>query len=177
MIEEIKSYHRDIDIAKAAIMDSLLYPNEEVLYDLYAVPSHNHQAFYAIIYRKDNHFEMVYAKTEIYSVKYEEPIRMYTFYDADKASAQPNLDGRIIVGIARLDGEFINNLMDAVSNVRETHNNDNGFVLDCVFQAIRRFHNSEIDKEIIYHDDIVSDNPGVKEFLDNMYLYIENMIS
>ena len=178
--EELNLYYRDIEIAQTAIRDSLLYPNGEILYDLYAIPSHNHQAFYAIIYRKDSHFEIVYAKTEIHSTKFEEPVRMYTFHTAKKASTKSHSDGRIIVGLAKPDDEFIKMLMDTVSSVREICKNDKGIVLDGVLQAIRVFENGEIDKEIIYHDKddiLLSDDPTSKDFLDNMYLYVERMIT
>lgn len=53
-------------------------------------------------------------------------------------------------------------------------------MLDGVLQAIRVFENGEIDKEIIYHDKddiLLSDDPTSKAFLDNMYLYVERMVT
>lgn len=178
--EEIQSYYIDIEIACAAIKEALLYPDREILFDLYAIPSHNHQAFYTIIYEKDNYYEMVYAKTEIYTVKYEVPIKMYPFSDAKNAAKQPHSDGRIIVGIAIPDEEFIKSLMEMVSSVEGINPDKKGLVLDGVFQAIRVFDKGKIDKEIIYHDSdniLLSDNADSRDFLDNMYLYVEKMIS
>ena len=177
---EFYAYHNDIDIAQAAIKDSLLYPEGEILCDLYAIPSHNHQTFYAIVYRKDDDYEMVYAKTEIYTVKYEVPIKMYPFSDAKNAAKQPHSDGRIIVGIAIPDEEFIKLLMEMVSSVEGINPDKKGLVLDGVFQAIRVFDKAKIDKEIIYHDSdniLLSDNDDSRDFLDNMYLYVEKIIS
>lgn len=178
--ERIKSYYRDVEIARETMREALLYPESNIIFDLYAIPSHNHQAFYAIIYGVDNDYKMVYAKPVIYSSKYDEPIKMYTFLDAKEASAQPHSDGRIIVGLAALENEFVKNLRDVASNVREVNRWDKGYVLDGVFQAIRFFDNNQIKKEIIYDelDEIMMSNDiDSREFLNGLYLYVEKLIS
>ena len=47
--ERYNEYLYDINIAATAIKNALLYPTGKILYDLYAIPSHNHQAYYALV--------------------------------------------------------------------------------------------------------------------------------
>ena len=70
--EDYKEYLEDIDIAISAMKESLLYPAEDILFDLYAIPSHNHQAYYAVVVEKNGAYEMVYAKTEISYIELDE---------------------------------------------------------------------------------------------------------
>ncbi len=172
-------YKEDIQIAIEAIKDSLLYPDSEIIYDLYAIPSHNHQAFYAAIYKNKNEYEMVYARSEIYNMVFDKPIRMYPFTSAIKAKSKSNYDGRIIIGISKLSNDFAKNISDVAAKVPEGCYNNELLTLDGVFQVIRVFTDG-ITKEIIYTDadriPNIDDFPDMKDFLNDMYLFVEEMI-
>ena len=63
-----KKYHTyldDIEIARKEIADVKLFPTGNLICDLYALPSHDFQAYYAMVYEHDGHQEMVYARTEL----------------------------------------------------------------------------------------------------------------
>ncbi len=174
-------YKEDIQIAIAAMKESLLYPDSEIIYDLYAIPSHNQQSFYAVIYRKNDEYEMVYAKTAIYHMLFDEPIRMYPFSDAQNAKSKANCDGRIIVGISKLDDSFVDRLSDVIVTVPAGYYYDNElFMLDGVFQVVRSFSDGAA-KEIIYENTgripSIDDQPEIKDFLENMYLFVGKIIS
>ena len=87
-------------------------------------------AYYAMIYKQGAGFEMVYARTEIYTIHFEEPIRMYDFGSAEEAKRKPNEDGRIIVGIAKPGNEFVEMLEKIFAGVPtgEYYPSDNCFV-------------------------------------------------
>ena len=101
--ERYNEYLYDINIAATAIKNALLYPTGKILYDLYAIPSHNHQAYYALVVEKENSYELVYAKTEIKYQCIDEVVRMYSFADAKEADSTSNAVGKIIIGITPLN--------------------------------------------------------------------------
>lgn len=177
-----QEYLDDIKIAIKAIKDSLLYPREEILYDLYAIPSGNHMAYYAMIYKQGAGFEMVYARTEIYTIHFEEPIQMYDFGSAEEAKRKPNEDGRIIVGIAKPGNEFVEMLEKIFAGVPtgEYYPSDNCFVLDGCFQALRAYDGTGEAREIIYNttDDmpIKEGFEELRERLKELYLEVEGII-
>ena len=45
----LRDYLNDIEIARTAIYESKLFPKGQIVMDLYAIPSHNHQAYYAVM--------------------------------------------------------------------------------------------------------------------------------
>ena len=77
--ERYIEYLEDVEIARCAITDALLFPSERIFCDLYSIPSHNHQAYYAVIYNANGKYEMTYARTEIYTRHFYEPIKIYPF--------------------------------------------------------------------------------------------------
>ena len=76
------AYLQDVEIAKKEIKDMKLYPKKGILGELYALPSHNFQTYYAIIYEDEGKMKMVYAKSQIQVWHFSEPINMYTFKEA-----------------------------------------------------------------------------------------------
>ena len=180
--EDYKEYIEDIDIAISAMKESLLYPAEDILFDLYAIPSHNHQAYYAVVVEKDGAYEMVYAKTEISYIELDEVVRMYTFADAKSADTSSGKVGKIIIGIAILNADFVELLKDigeAVPDGRYFY--ENLFMLDGVFQVIRVFNAGKPEKEIVYENTEGFTLPADKEYLrdelENLYLTVEKIIS
>jgi hypothetical protein len=177
-----QEYLPDIEIAKTAIKEELLYPTGDILYDLYAIPSHNHQAYYAIVFEEDGKYKMVYAKTEIHDILSEEPIKMYTFEDATTAKSKPNSDGRIIIGMALPGKGFVDTLRDISINVSAGKKAiKDGVTIDGVFQVIRAFKGTETVKEIVYEDvetiSVLKNDRDYKAILENMYLTVEKIIS
>lgn len=177
-----EEYLKDVEIARSAIVDALLFPTGNILYDIYAIPSHNHQAFYALVYEENGRYEMVYARTEIYDYHIPEPIKMYTFLDARTAEKHPASDGRIIIGTKRLKEDFMRTLADIAENIPAgKYFGEQLIVLDGTFQAIRVFHKNFDIKEIVYRGaegiSIHRDKAYLIELLNNMYLTVENIIA
>ncbi len=178
---EYDEYIEGVRIAEEEMKKQLLYPKEKVLYDLYAIPSHNHQAFYAVIVEKNDTFEMIYARTEIYVIDFEEPIKMYTFQDAKEANDKSNKDGRIIIGIAKVPDEFVEKMKKIDTNVSSgvyCYSERGYAVLDGCFQVIRFFDNSRINKEIVY-DEVarIKTSDDIKEIMENIYIDVEKIIT
>ena len=180
--ERYFEYLEDVEIARSAIADALLFPSESILCDLYAVPSHNHQAYYAVIYKSNKKYEMTYARTEIYTRHFSEPIKMYPFSDAKAAEKHAASDGRIIVGKKTVKMDLMHILDDIFISVPEgLHLGRHLISIDGVFQAIRSFDNNNVAKEIIFRDakeiPISPEKTYLIEILNGLYLTIENIIA
>lgn len=181
-LEQYEEYINDVDIATAAIKEALLYPTEELMFDLYAIPSHNHQAYYAIVVEKNEQYELIYAKTEISYSFFEETVRMYTFADTKEADASSNSVGKIIIGISQINSDFVNMLKKIVSSVPSgKYFYKDTFCLDGVFQSIRSFNLGAPIKEIAYEctQDIplAPEKEELRSVLDNLYLEVEKIIN
>ena len=111
--EEYQTYLEDVRIAISELTNMKLYPVEgNIVCDLYAIPSHNFQSYYAIVFEKNGRYEMLYAKPQLYEPVLQEYIKMYRFKDAKKVENSPARDGKIIMGIKNLSEEFVNEIKD-----------------------------------------------------------------
>ena len=181
-MDRYREYLQDVEIARSVIEDEFLLPStSDILYDLYAVPSHNHQAYYAMIFERYENYQMVYARTEIYTCHFPEPIRMYPFSDAVEADKHDDSVGRIIMGITTIGTDLIRTLDDIKSLVVPTQFiQQNLIVIDGVFQAIRIFDHGTISKEVVFRDAISiplsSENSYIIDNMNELYLTIEDII-
>ena len=179
--KDYRAYKEDVDIAIAELTKMKLYPIDgTIICDLYAIPSHNRQSYYAIIYEKDGRFDMVYAKPQFYEPTVQEYIKMYRFKDAKEVENHPVKDGKIIIGIKHLPDEFVSMIKDIVSNLPTLRHKDEGFVLDGYLQAIRIYKNKDVCDEVVFKcvDELVL--PEGKEYLsgvlDELYIRIGELI-
>lgn len=180
--ERYLEYLEDVEIARCAITDALLFPSERILCDLYSIPSHNHQAYYAVIYNANGKYEMTYARTEIYTRHFSEPIKMYPFSDAKAAEKHAASDGRIIIGKKFMKADLMRVLDDIFTSVPEgLHLGRHLISIDGVFQAMRLFENNNVTKEIIYRDakeiPLSPEKTYLIDIMNDLYLTIENIIT
>lgn len=184
--EQYAEYLQDIEIANKAMEEALLnIPDSDVLYDIYAIPSHNHQAFYAKVYAQDDKYNVLYAKPIFQRVTYDEDIFMYPFRDVVEAQKSINgvLDGRIVCGIKTIEKDFARKLSVSFGFLPKKHILDEqNFILDGVFHAIRVFENGTVQKEVVYHDEndipfvMNGDETELKWFYGSLYFMIEQII-
>ena len=179
--ERYQEYLQDIEIARKELRNMKLFPQEGVLCDLYAIPSHNYQAYYVMIYAEQDKLNMVYAKPQIYTVLFEEPIKMYPFQYAKEAKKHPSVDGHIVMGIEKLSSEFTDKIYDIVSHIPKEHIlEENAIWIDGVFQAIRVFEGENVTNQVVYKSARKIDLPKSKEYLrnvlDDFYLEVGKMI-
>ena len=179
--KQYKEYLKDVEIARQAIKESLLYPKGEILYDMYAIPSHNYPAYYLMIYKKGTVFECVYARTEIHIHQIPGAIKMYRFSEAKEAERHPAKIGKIIVGFGSVPDDLISRLEFIQDNFPEGYfYGKSGITIDGNFQAIRVFNKGIEETEFIYNDirdnEFPEENKHLKELLNNMYLYIAETV-
>ena len=180
--EEYQEYLEDVDIAISELTSMKLYPVEgKIICDLYAIPSHNFQSYYAIIFERENKYSMLYAKPQFYEPEVQEFIKMYRFRDAKDAENHPAKDGKIILGLKQLPDDFVNVIRDIVDHFPTVKNVDaGGITIDGYFQAIRRYNNNTVVDELVFDnvDSLVVPNGKeyLSEILDELYIRIGEII-
>ena len=180
--EEYREYLEDVSIAVSELTNMKLYPVEgNIVCDLYAVPSHNYQSYYAIVYEKDGRYEMLYAKPQFYDPVVQEYIKMYRFKDAKEVEDHPVKSGKVIMGIKHLPKEFANEIKAIVDNFPIVKKPKKSFIMiDGYFQVIRKYKNDAVIDEIVFGDaeDLVF--PAKKEYLseilDGLYVKVGRII-
>lgn len=180
--ERYCEYLSDVDIAQEEIKKMLLWPKEEIICDFYAIPSHNYQTFYMAVYKDKDDWEMVYAKPQIYTYRYLEPIRMHSFVDVKETDNHSSEEGRFIMGIKKIPGELKNIIVDVINCLPEKHLGDeNILTIDGVFQAVRVFEGSEVVKEVFYNFSssipLKSESTQMRDILDDLYLTLGDFIT
>lgn len=110
--EQYLKYMEDVRIANDALEElKLEAPSASVVCDLYATPSHNHQAYYAKILKEKECYYILCARTEIdFSEQYI--ILMYPFRDAQKAKNKSK--GRFFCGMKALKDGWVRHLLDGL---------------------------------------------------------------
>ncbi len=180
--EEHREYLEDVDIAISELTNMKLYPVEgNIICDLYAIPSHNFQSYYAIVYEQNGKYEMLYAKPQIYDIKLHEYIKMYRFKDAKEAKDHPGTDGKIVLGIKHLSDDFASTIIDLVQNfptIREKEKT--GISLDGYYQVIRLYMENNVAAEVAFDDIEVFAFPSGKTYLskvlDDLYITVGEII-
>ncbi len=175
--KKYRKYLENVKIAVSELTNMKLCPVEgKIVCDLYAIPSHNFQSYYAIVYEKAGRYEMLYAKPQIYDPVVQEYIKMYGFKDAKEAENHPAKAGKIIMGIKQLSEEFVNELKDIADNLPFEKKSEGDYLtLDGYFQVIRIYKNNAVSGELVFNDveDLVF--PDKKDYLSKILdeLYIE----
>lgn len=179
--ERYSEYLEDIEIAQKEIKDVKLYPTDDILCDLYALPSPDFQSYYAMIYEHAGKFEMVYAKPQIDTVTSPEPIKTCRFSTCGEAEIHIGFHGRIVIGIKRLSEDFIDlikDMIDAIPN--EYILEENRIIIDGDIQGIRAYDGNQVVKKILYSDaerlSLSSEKEDMTSELNNLYRTVGQMI-
>ena len=166
---ELKNLHLDYEGDRA----------QELLYELYCIPSHNEYAYYVQVYRKQDLFYLSYARTEIEDLFNGGMIHMYTFKDTKKANMHDRYKGRIVCGYKKVEASFVNYLAALFIQIPEGSNwiKKDGIWLDGNFQMIRVYSAGEMLKEIAFHNDLkLITDVDVREKLSMLNQFIEKEI-
>lgn len=152
--EKYKACIDDIEVAKTEIKNMKLYP-EDVVADFYCIPSHNHQAYYAMLSCTDDNYRLTYIKTQVYFPGHKNPIKMYPFALCKKAEKHPGKQGQFMIGVKKVAESEVAVLMDMLGDLPMTHIfQEDGLYLDGVVQGIRAFGDNPkaVSKEVFYRD-------------------------
>ena len=168
--EDYQEYLEDVDIAIAELKSMKFYPVEgTIICDLYAIPSHNYQSYYAVIFESNGRYDMLYAKPQLFDPIVPGPIKMYRFKKAKEAENHTVKNGKIIMGMKHLSDEFVSTIKDILGAFPSVKSIDtDGYMLDGYFQAIRVYKNNTIDGEVVFCRIESLLLPKGKEYLSNV---------
>lgn len=175
-------YLSDIDYALIALEESLLLKaikETDLICDVYAIPSHNHQAFYLQVYDVGEFFTLIFAKTYIID-RWGLDCVMYRFVDAVEANKHPGFQGHVYCGIKHLPktNDTIKQLIECLPQ-RNEFADESALHIDGVATIIRNYcSRSPINLAYYNSNDIKINNITHEQrlFLDDLYLHIERII-
>lgn len=178
-----QEYLEDVSIAISELTKMKLYPVEgNIVCDLYAIPSHNYPTYYAIIYEKNDGYEMLYAKPQSYEPITHGVIKMYTFKNAKKVENHPVKDGKIIMGIKHLSKDFVDEIKEIVENfpTLKSTKGSLGSMIDGYFQVIRIYKNNTVTDKLMFNDakELVfsTKKDHLSGVLDELYIKVGKII-
>ena len=108
----------DISYANQAIKEAgfgTLLPDEELLCEIYRLPSHNNSTIYARIHDGKQGVRIEYARPEINKLGIT--IRMYCFKKAISANTRNSEQGRIICGMQYISSPSANSIRRIISMI------------------------------------------------------------
>lgn len=177
----MQRYLDDIALAQLAIEQYKLneiVADRPLICELYSIPAHQHQSFYLQIFGGE-HYTILYAKP--YIQKYNgQAIAMYLFADALEANLHPAHKGGIYCGIKHLPAkdQFVEMLLTCLPRADEEAGLDR-FVIDGVTTIV--INHTEggsctLAFKLVEAIAVNQYTTEQKNFLDNLYLYVEGII-
>lgn len=183
--ERYEEYLQDIELANKALSEAVLnVADEDLICDIYAMPSGNHQTYYGKIYCLGERYSLVYAKPILnHPVYYPEEVYMYLFKDAIAVNKKDGRQmGEIVCGITYLEEGFVRNLYSKLKALPDKFVlEEDALVLDGVMHGIRVYENGHINKEVVYKDSRYIPYKGgntaeLQWYYSAFYLMIEQII-
>lgn len=178
---EVQRYLDDIALAQLAIEQYKLNEivgDRPLLCELYSIPAHQHQSFYLQIYGGEI-CTILYAKPYIQQYN-GQAIAMYLFEDAIEANRHPAHKGGIYCGIKHLPhtDQFMEMLLTCLPQ-KDEKAGMNRFVIDGVTTIVTNHTGNEPHTLAYKMVEAITENhynAEQKDFLDNLYLYVEGVI-
>jgi len=157
--DDRKNVQADIQIGREELkklqFDYECDGSQELIYELYCIPSDNEQAYYVQIFKKDETYYISYVKSVIEDLVIGETIYMYTLQDAVEANDKNRYYGKLVCGYKKVSKEFIDYINELSAHIPAgTHwEEDTGICLDGTFQVIRVYSDKGMEKEIAFHNE------------------------
>lgn len=148
-------YIVDVQTAENELLQkSFIVKHNKPVIDVYSLPAHHHQTFFAKIVMDHEIYKLVYAKPLQNSVWFSDLQYMYTFEEADRFRDDPKRKGRIICGMKILNKLHADGILDLVGRI--SSNQPTSAVVpsdDAYFTAIRVYDdNKRVLREFLYTD-------------------------
>jgi len=131
----------EIQIARDELVSAKLFSKNKIITEMFFCPSHTYQTYYSVVYSEKDIMKMVYAKTLIYTIGCDEPIKSCAFSKCKLANSSSDSKGTIVMGSKLIRKDMRNALEEIIENM-------NGFSYECqenmidgVDLAIRVFDN------------------------------------
>lgn len=181
--DDRKNVQADIQIGRDELiklkLDYSCDDNQKLVYELYCIPSHNEQAYYAQIFKKDSVYYISYVKSVIEDCVIGGTIYMYTLREAVKANDKNRSYGKLVCGYKKVADDNIEYLKGLFDHIPEGFhwNEDSGICIDGIFQVIRVYSDGKMLKELAFHIETESiTDVEVREKLGTLNRFIEKEI-
>ncbi len=154
---------------------------QTVLGDIYVLPPHRHQTFYAKLVG-GRILKIIFVKAIQNSVWFSDPVYDYSISEAKRFENHPKRRGRLICRAELIDRRFITAVNDAIGLLAEQQSEDAVIHTEnAALIVIRLFAKGEVTRCISYSDAsrlAFNDGktPEVVEFLNNLWFEIEKKI-
>ncbi len=153
-----------------------------VLGDIYVLPSHHHQTFYAKLIT-GRFFKIISVKPLQNSVWFSETVYDYSISEAKRFEDHPKRRGRLICRAGLIDKRFIAKVNDAIGLLAEQQSEAAVIPSEnAALTVIRLFDKGEVTRRICYTDasklvyNNGEENPEAVDFLNNLYLEVEKIV-
>ncbi|MBQ7522715.1 MAG: hypothetical protein IJU14_07555 [Clostridia bacterium] len=143
---------------KKTYHDKIIDDFENLIADLYYLPSHNRQTIYVRIYPVKSWYKLLYAKPRIYNFLVNQEIYMYRFSNTLKTE-----NAKIICGYKNLRKELFDNIAKEENLLLLEKSR---FFIDEERLIIRYFHNKEIYRQIVVDD--IENHKAIKTFMEEI---------
>lgn len=159
-------------------MFSSIVRGYQLVCDVYCIPSNNHQTFFFKLYRNEDEYIALYAKTLLIGLLGSHN-HMCKFKKCIKAQNNSQV-GKIICGTRRIskNDAIIRELMECLPTKNEWHKQV--ITIDGEYTVIRN-HLQEQTKTLSYgsNPNFLENNysESQKEFLENLYMRVEDIIA
>jgi len=154
---------------------------QNVLGDIYVLPSHHHQTFFAKLVT-GRFIKIIFVKAIQNSVWFSDPVFDYSISEAKRFEDHPKRRGRLICRAELIDRRFITAVNDAIGLLAEQQPEDAVIPSeDAALTVIRLFDKGEVTRRICYTDASKlafkdGRTPEAVDFLNNIWLETEKKI-
>lgn len=178
------AYLRDIEVAEAELTHKNFHTEYgSVLCDIYSLPAHNHQTFFARIVAERGFYKLIFAKPMQNSIWFHDPIYMYTFDEAKRFEEHPMRQGRIICRARLINKTLADSIILTICKLAESQPEETVVPsAEAVFTAIRTYEGGCPRRGVFYTNaerliftDCADHFEDVK-MLSELYLTIEKLI-
>ncbi len=177
-----KLYKEDVTTAENELALKHFEINPDaVLGDIYVLPSHHHQTFYAKVVA-GQFFKIVFVKALQNSMWFSETVCDYSISEAKRFEGHPNRHGRLICRAELIDKSFVTEVNSTFDILAEQQSEDAVVLSDnATLTAIRLFDKGKVTRHICFTDASRlafkgSKTPEAVDFLNNLWLTVEEKV-
>lgn len=175
-------YKRDAQIAVSEIDAAFKFDPKNIMYEVYSLPSHNHQTFFCRVVNENGFIKLIYAKAMQNSIWFSDPIYMYRFEEAKLFIDHPIRHGRIFCGKKIVNRGMTDRLLGIMKELSDEQPDDLVTpTVDADLTAITVYENGNVTRELCYtsaekiafKSEISAEDIG---YLNELHLKIEEII-
>lgn len=177
-------YRKEIIVAeKELALKNFDINPQNLIGDIYVLPSNNHQTFYGKLVKGIGFIKFIFVKPIQNSVWFSEPVYQYTISEAKRFEDHPMRHGRLICHADFIDMNLIADVSRTIKLLDDKQPDDVvAPAKEAIFTAVRFFKDGIVTHQAYFTDATRlvfkdgSDNPEAVQLLRNFYLEVEKIV-